>query len=421
MGLLIKNAVLATTNQKLDVLCEDGVITGLAPEISADGHTVLDAAGLMLSPGLVDLHVHLRDPGQTAKEDIATGTAAAAAGGFTAVACMPNTKPVGDSVEVMEYILDRAAKEGSARVLPIAAVTVGQNGETMTDFAALRQAGACAFSDDGVPVMSDQIAQDAMCEATRLGTMVISHCEDADMVKNYACNEGKISELLGIPGRPAIAEDKMVQRDCDIAAATGTRVHIAHVSTKGSVEIIRRAKAAGAPVTAETCPQYFIFTEDLVPEKGTMARINPPLRTEEDRQAILAGVLDGTLDVIVTDHAPHTAEEKAKPLTEAPSGMVGLETSFAACMTYLVKPGHLSLPQLIEKMSVLPSKLIGHDGGRVAIGAPADLMLFDPDEVWTVDPSQFRSRGRNTPFSGVELTGRVKATVCAGRMTYQAE
>lgn len=420
MGLLIKNAVLAMTNETIDLLCEEGKITRMELGISEDAHEVIDARGLLLAPGLVDIHVHLRDPGQTAKEDIVSGTAAAAAGGFTAVACMPNTKPVGDSAEVMQYIQDRAQREGSARVLPIAAVTLGQKGETMTDFAALWQAGACAFSDDGVPVMSDEIMRDAMIEASRLGTVVISHCEDAEMVQNYACNEGRISELLGIPGRPAIAEDKMVERDCQLALQTGARVHIAHVSTMGATQIIRAAKAAGAPVTAETCPQYFIFTEDLVPEKGTMARVNPPLRTKEDREAILAGVLDGTLDVIVTDHAPHTDEEKARPLTDAPSGMVGLETSFAACMTYLVKPGHLTTAQLIEKMSAIPSRLIGHDGGRVEVGAPADLMLFDPDEVWTVDPAKFRSKAHNTPFGGLELTGRVKTTICGGRVTFQS-
>ncbi len=291
----------------------------------------------------------------------------------------------------------------------------------MTDFAALRAAGAAAFSDDGVPVMSDAIMRSAMLEASRLGTMVISHCEDAEMVKNYACNEGKISRLLGIPGRPAKAEDKMVARDCALALETGARVHIAHVSTAGSVEIIRRAKAAGAPVTAETCPQYFIFTEDLVPEKGTMARVNPPLRTQTDRQAILDGLLDGTLDILVTDHAPHTDEEKAKPLTEAPSGMVGLETSFAACLTYLVRPGYLTVAKLLEKMSALPSRLIGHAGGRIEPGAPADLMLFDPDEKWIVDPSRFCSKAHNTPFGGMELYGRVKTTICGGTVTFQAQ
>ncbi len=421
MGLLIKNAVLAIGNRTADVLCEDGCITETGPNLAPGTHTVLDAGGLYLAPGLVDIHVHLRDPGQTEKEDLVTGTAAAAAGGFTAVACMPNTRPVCDNPAAVRDLLTRAAQAGNAHLLPIAAVTLGEHGETMTDFAALRAAGACAFSDDGVPVMSDAIMRAAMLEATRLGTMVISHCEDADMVKNYACNEGRVSALLGLPGRPAEAEDKMVARDCALALETGARVHIAHVSTARAVDIIRRAKAAGAPVTAETCPQYFIFTEDLVLELGTLARVNPPLRTEHDRQAVLNGVLDGTLDVIVTDHAPHTQAEKARPLPDAPSGMIGLETSFAACMTHLVHPGFLTTEQLLARMSAYPAQLIGHNGGRLEVGAPADLMLFDPEEQWTVDPAAFRSKARNTPFAGMTLTGRVKTTICGGKVTFQAQ
>lgn len=419
MDILIQNAVSALTGAPLDVACENGKIAATGASLKVAARTVIDGRGLMVAPGLVDLHVHLRDPGQTEKEDILTGTAAAAAGGFTAVACMPNTRPVCDSPEIVRYILQRA-EQGACRVMPIGAVTLGEKGETMTDFAALRAAGVAAFSDDGVPVMSDAIMREAMVEATRLGTVVISHCEDAEMVKNYACNEGRISRLLGIPGRPAEAEDKMVARDCALALETGARVHIAHVSTAGAVEHIRRAKAAGARVTAETCPQYFIFTEDIVPEKGTMARVNPPLRTERDRQAVLAGVLDGTLDIIVTDHAPHTDAEKARALTDAPSGMVGLETSFSACWTHLVCPGHLTGAQLFEKMSARPSQIIAHAGGTLEVGAPADLMLFDPDGEWTVDPARFRSKAHNTPFAGMRLRGRVKTTICGGNVTFQA-
>ena len=419
MGLLIKNAVSTLTGAPLCVLCDGGKIREIAEKIDETGHEVLDAAGLTLAPGLVDLHVHFRDPGFTEKEDILTGAAAAAAGGFTAVACMPNTKPVCDSPEIVQYILARAER-AACRVFPIGAVTLGEKGETLTDFDALRASGVCAFSDDGVPVMSDEIMRRAMEAATRLGTMVISHCEDAEMVKNYACNEGRISRLLGIPGRPAEAEDKMVRRDCRLALETGARVHIAHVSTAGAVDAIRRAKAAGARVTAETCPQYFIYTEELVPAKGTMARVNPPLRTEKDRQAILTAVLDGTVDIIVTDHAPHTDAEKSRPLTEAPSGMVGLETSFAACMTHLVRPGLLTLQELLERMSARPSRLIGWAGGRLDAGAPADLVLFDPDEEWTVDPAAFRSKAHNTPFAGEKLFGRVKSTICGGKVTFQA-
>ncbi len=425
MGILIQNGTVinpdGALSGRLDILCENGVITEIAPQIVAEGHTVVCADGKIVVPGFVDMHVHLRDPGLTYKEDIATGTAAAAAGGVTTVCCMPNTKPVCDCVEVMQYIQNRAAEAGFARVLPIAAVTVGQKGETLTDFAALRAAGACAFSDDGVPVQSAARMRAALQEAKKLGCCVISHCEDAEMVGNRACNEGKISQQLGIPGRPAVAEDLMVARDVMLAADTGAHVHIAHVSTKGSAEIIRCAKAAGIAVTAETCPQYFMMTEELLLEKGTMARVNPPLRTAEDRDAILQAVLDGTLDCIVTDHAPHSAEEKARPLTEAPSGMVGLETSFAACMTALVVPGYLSLEQLVAKMSCVPAAILGIDAGVLRIGGPADVTVLDPAERWTVAPEQFRSKARNTPFGGMTLTGRVKTTICGGKITFQAE
>ena len=424
MGILIQNGTLVNpageANGMLDLLCENGKISQIAPHISTEGHTVVDATGKTIVPGLVNMHVHLRDPGLTYKEDIATGSAAAAAGGITTVACMPNTKPACDSAATVRYILDRADQAGLCRVLPIGAVTVGEKGQQRTDFAALKAAGVCAFSDDGMPVTSAVIMRDALFAARELGMCIISHCEDGEMVGNKACNEGKISRQLGLPGRPAVAEDLMVARDVMLAADTGGHVHIAHVSTKGAAQIIRMAKAAGVSVTAETCPQYFMMTEELLLEKGTMARVNPPLRTEEDRQAILEAVLDGTLDCIVTDHAPHSQEEKARPLAEAPSGMVGLETSFAAAMTALVVPGHLSLAQLIEKMSVVPASILGIEGGCLKIGGRADLAIVDPDEQWVVDPTKFHSRARNTPFAGMRLTGRVKATVCGGKITFQA-
>lgn len=424
MGILIQNGTLVNPagkeQGKFDILCENGVVSVIAPHILPEGHTVLDASNRIVTPGFLDMHVHLRDPGLTYKEEIATGTAAAAAGGITTVACMPNTKPACDSPETVAYILEKAQREGACRVLPIGAVTMGEKGAEQTDFAALKAAGVCAFSDDGMPVDSAAMMRSALLSAKELGMCVISHCEDREMVGNKACNEGKISRQLGIPGRPAVAEDLMVARDVMLAADTGGHVHIAHVSTKGSAQIIRMAKANGVHVTAETCPQYFMMTEDLLLEKGTMARVNPPLRTEEDRQAILAAVLDGTLDCIVTDHAPHSAEEKARPLTEAPSGMVGLETSFAACMTALVVPGYLTLAQLVEKMSTIPAAILGVEGGKIAVGARADLAIIDPAEEWVVDPAQFRSKARNTPFGGMRLTGRVKATICGGKITFQA-
>ena len=424
MGILLKNAdfidPIAQTVAHTDLLVEEGRIAALGEHLPEGGHQVIDLTGKYLCPGLVDMHVHLRDPGLTAKEDIASGTRAAAAGGFTAVCCMPNTKPAIDSVETVDYVNQKTAQVGSCRVYPIAAVTVGQQGQQLTDFASLSRAGAIAFSDDGVPVDSAKRMRDALLTAKELDKIVISHCEDREMVMNYGVNEGEVSRKLALPGRPAIAEDLMVARDLMLAAETGAHVHIAHVSTAGSAALIREAKARGVNVTAETCPQYFTFTEQEILKKGTAARVNPPLRTEADREAILAAVLDGTLDCIVTDHAPHTPDEKARPLPEAPSGMVGLETSLGACLTHLVRPGHLTIPQLIAKMTAVPASILGLPVAT-KVGDAADLMAFDYDETWTVDPAQFRSKGRSTVFTGETLTGRVVLTLCGGKVTYSGE
>lgn len=421
MGILLKNADFvdpaAQSIAHTDLLVEDGHIAAMGEHLPELDHQVVDLTGKYLCPGLVDMHVHLRDPGLTDKEDIASGTRAAAAGGFTAVCCMPNTKPAIDNVETVNYVNQKAAETGSCRVYPIAAVTLGQQGAQLTDFAALSQAGAIAFSDDGVPVDSAKRMRDALLAAKALNKIVISHCEDREMVMNYGVNEGAVSKELGLPGRPAIAEDLMVARDLMLSAETGAHVHIAHVSTAGAAALIREAKARGVNVTAETCPQYFIFTEQEILTKGTAARVNPPLRTEADRETILAAVLDGTLDCIVTDHAPHTPAEKARPLPEAPSGMVGLETSLGACLTHLVRPGHLTLPQLIAKMTTVPASILGLPVAT-KVGDIADLTAFDPDETWTVDPENFRTKGRSTVFTGETLTGRVVLTICGGKITY---
>ena len=419
MSITLRNIKVWNTGEVIDL-----VVPGTAAAYFADASAVadgadIDATGRTVAPGFEDPHVHFRDPGLTYKEDILTGSAAAAAGGFTTVACMPNTKPVLDTPEQMEYVLEKGKHHGFCHVLPIGAVTVGQKGKMLTDFDALAQAGAVAFSDDGVPVTSAVRMRDALKAAKKLHKIVISHCEDGEMVKNYAVNEGEVSRQLGLPGRPAIAEDLMVARDLMLAKETGAHVHIAHVSTKGSAQLIRQAKQDGVSVTAETCPQYFIYTEQEILKKGTMARVNPPLRTAEDRQAILEAVLDGTLDCIVTDHAPHSAEEKARPLPDAPSGMVGLETSLAACLSYLVKPGYLTVPQLIRKMTVVPASILGLEAGTLHAGGAADLCVFDAEEQWTVDPQNFRSKGRNTVFAGDTLTGKVKLTVCGGKITHR--
>lgn len=423
MAILLKNGRVIDPAKKTitaaDVLVENDKIAKIGPNIPEEDHQVYDCGGKMIAPGLVDMHVHLRDPGLTYKEDIVTGTAAAAAGGFTSVACMPNTKPAIDTAETIEYILTKAKKEGSCRVYPIGAVTMGLGCVEPTDITALHKAGAIAFSDDGVPITSATRMRDALTESKRLDSFIISHCEDGEMVGNKAVNEGKISRQLGLPGRPAIAEDLMVARDLMLAKETESHVHIAHVSTAGSANLIRQAKKHGVNVTAETCPQYFIYTEDEILKKGTMARVNPPLRTENDKQAILEAVLDGTLDCIVTDHAPHSAEEKAKPLPDAPSGMVGLETSLAACITALVKPGYLTLPELIEKMSTIPANILGLQPVLPEEGNLADLFVFDPEETWTVEPANFCSKGRNTVFIGEQLQGRVHLTICGGKITHQ--
>lgn len=403
----------------MDILIEDGKIAVIGSTILDEEAEVLDARGLVVCAGLVDMHVHLREPGFEYKETVQTGAAAAAAGGFTAIACMPNTKPATDSPEQIAYVLGKAEQACGVRILPIGAVTVGQKGRELTDFEALKRAGAVALSDDGVPVQNANLVRDALILAKRKDMTVLSHCEDADMVKNYALNEGKVSRQLRLPGRPAIAEELQVARDAMLAEETGGAVHICHVSTAKAVNIIRRYKRRGVAITCETCPQYFTLTEDEILKQGTMARVNPPLRTKADVEGIIAGLKDGTIDAIVTDHAPHSAEEKAKPLPEAPSGMVGLETSLALTLTALYHSGHMSLSDIIRKMTLNPACILRTNGGRVVLGCDADLTLFDPDEEWTIDPRQFKSKGRNTPFGGHKVKGRVKYTIVGGKVIYR--
>ena len=416
--LLIKNGRMcggAASAGTCDILVKDGKIADIAENIADDGEAeVIRADGLVVAPGLVDMHVHFRDPGYEQKEDILTGAAAAAAGGVTTCCCMPNTLPVADDEAIIRYIIEKA-KAAPIKVLPLGAVTIGQKGAELTDFAKLKEAGAVALSDDGNPIQSAELMRRALRLAHECGMLIVSHCEDADMVRNYAANEGEVSRKLGVPGRPAIAEEIMVARDAMLAAETGARVHIAHVSTAGSVEIIRRAKAADARITAETCPQYFTLTEDELLRQGAFARVNPPLRTRNDAAAIVQGLIDGTIDAIATDHAPHTAEEKSLPLTEAPSGMIGLETSLALALTSLYHPGHLSMERIIALMSANPSRILGLESGILTIGADADIIIFDPDEEWTVQPERFKSKARNTPFTGTKLRGKVKFTISGGR------
>ena len=383
-----------------------------------EGAQVIDAAGKVVAPGLVDVHVHFRDPGFTYKEDIHTGAAAAAKGGFTTVVLMANTKPVVDNAETLNYVLEEGKKTG-INVLSTAAVSVGLKGQELTDMEALKAAGAAGFTDDGIPLRDGALVRAAMEKAAALNMPLSFHEEDPAYIKQNGINHGEVSEKLGIYGSPALAEDSLVARDCMIALDTGATVDIQHISSGHSVEMVRLAKKRGANVWAEVTPHHFTLTEDAVLEHGTLAKMNPPLRTEWDRQMLIEGLKDGTIDMIATDHAPHSKEEKEKPITEAPSGITGLETSLALGITSLVKKGHLTMVQLMEKMSLNPARLYHLDCGRLEEGRPADLVIFDPEKVWTVKAEEFASKSANSPFVGEELTGKVTYTICKGKVIYE--
>ena len=424
MKILIKNGRLVHpvtgTVVLLDLLVEDGIVALMERGIDVEADRVINASGLMVAPGLVDMHVHLRDPGLTYKEDIVTGSNAAARGGVTAMACMANTKPTVDTPELVQYVLERAKEGSGVQIYPIGALSKGPMGEEPTDAEALQKAGAIAISDDGCNVDNANLMRDVLIRARRLNLPVLCHCEDTSMVEGRAVNEGSVSRQLWLEGRPAIAEEIMVMRDAMLAEETGAHVHICHVSTGRSVDIIRRMKRKGVNITCETCPQYFTLTEDAVLEKGSLARVNPPLRTAKDVEAIIAGLKDGTIDAIATDHAPHSAEEKARNLTRAPSGMVGLETSLALCLTALYHTKKMDMPSLIKKMSTNPAEILHLAKGRMSLGGDADLVIFDPDEEWVIDPEQFASKGHNTPFAGAKVKGKVKYTIVKGNIVYEA-
>ena len=423
MKLLIKNGrvVHPVTSAVIlqDILIEDGKIVLIERGLEAEADQVIDASGLAVSPGLVDMHVHLRDPGLTYKEDIITGSNAAARGGITAMACMANTSPTVDCPEQVQYVLDRANQGSGVQIFPIAALSKGLRGEEPTDADALKKAGAIALSDDGNNVDNANLMRDVLIQAGQLDIPVLCHCEDTSMVEGRAVNEGSVSLQLWLEGRPAIAEELVVMRDAMLAEETGAHVHICHVSTARSVEIIRKMKKKGIHITCETCPQYFTLTEDEVLVQGSLARVNPPLRTAQDVKGIIAGLKDGTIDAIATDHAPHSAEEKARPLVRAPSGMIGLETSLAITLTQLYHTGKMELPEIIRRMSTNPSDILHLPKGRMSLGVDGDLTIFDPNEEWTVDPERFASKARNTPFGGWKVKGRVKYTIVKGRVIYR--
>lgn len=418
--LLIKNGrvvdPVTETDDILDILIDGNRIREVGKNIAADGVRLLDAAGLVVAPGLMDAHVHFRDPGFTEKEDILTGAAAAARGGFTTVVCMANTKPAVDNLETLAYIQHKGEQTG-IHVLQAAAITMGLKGKELTDMEALAGAGAAGFTDDGIPLMDEKLLLEAMQRAADLDLPVSLHEEDPLFIHGAGVNDGETARQLGYGGASRTAENVMAARDSMIALHTGASVCIQHISAAESVEVVRMARRMGADVHAEATPHHFTLTEDAVLKYGTLARMNPPLRTEADRQAIIAGIKDGTIDMIVTDHAPHTSEEKARPIQTAPSGITGLETSLGLGIMSLVRPGHISLLQLIRLMSTNPALFYRMIPGSISPGAPADLVLFGENESWTVD--HFASKAENSPFRGWTLPGKVHYTICGGRIVYK--
>lgn len=418
MRLLLQNVRLIDPSQGLDqvgdLLLEDGKVAQIGKGLSCEDGETIDGTGLTAAPGLVDMHVHLRDPGLTYKEDVYSGCRAAAAGGVTSLLAMPNTKPAMDTPETVRLLLERA-KTADAAVYTAACITKDLKGETLADLAGLREAGAIALSDDGRPVVNTRCLLEALEQAPGLGMVVTAHCEDLYLASGGLMHEGAVSRKLGVPGIPAAAEDCGTAREIAAAASIGASIHICHVSTKGSVELIRDAKARGVKVTAETCPHYLLLTDGALESRDADYRMNPPLREEKDRLALIQGLKDGTLDAIATDHAPHSPEEKSDFL-KAPNGSIGMETSLAASLTAL--EGHLSLPEILQKMSWNPARILNIPAGTLQVGAPADVVLFDPEKRWTVDENALHGKSRNTPFKGMTLKGKVAMTIFHGRVVY---
>lgn len=422
MELVIKQVRIVDPANGRDQVSNVYVKDGKIAEISDADHPaaqVIDGKGLVAVPGLVDIHVHLRDPGLTYKEDIATGSAAAAAGGFTSIFAMPNTEPVTDNVETIAYVEETGRKADNAHVYVMPAMTVGQQGKEVSDFAAYRAHGIVAVTDDGKAVADPLVARQVMEEAKKYHLLPVTHSDDVRLVNGGVMNEGEVSRRLGVKGNPSISEELMVERDILLAQYVGHKVHIQHMSSGISVALVREAQKRGVDVTCETGPHYIALNDEWVEKVGANARMNPPLRTERDRQLILQGIADGTITILATDHAPHSAKEKEGPLESTMNGIVGLETAFPVYYTYLVKSGIISLSKLVELTSTNPAQRVGIPAGTLSIGANADLMLFDPEATYTIDKNTFRSKGRNTPFDGMEVSGKVKYTILCGRVVYQ--
>lgn len=404
-----------------DLLIADGKVQQIGSRLSADGAQVIDAAGLIVSPGLLDIHVHLREPGDEEEETIATGSAAAVAGGFTGIACMPNTRPALDGEAAIEFVYRQASRANLCNVYPVGAATKGREGVELAEMGQMVRAGAVAFSDDGVGIASTGVMFRALQYVRMFDKPILQHCEDHDMAAGGVMNGGETSTRLGLPGINPIAEELMIQRDLALLKQTGSRYHVCHISTAGSVDLVRRAKAAGLNVTAEVCPHHLLLNEEACATYDTNYKMNPPLRTQQDVDACLQGVVDGTIDCLITDHAPHGIQEKEREFLYAPFGIIGLETALPLFIKALIAPGLLSWPEMIRRMTINPARVLSLDKGTLAVGADADVTLIHPDTEWTIDVRQFKSKSRNCPFDGQDVAGRAVMTIVGGEIKYQIE
>ncbi len=419
----VANGRIIDPSQRLDQIADLWIrgetILGVGPHPELQANLTLDASGKIVSPGLIDMHVHLREPGREEDETIATGTASALAGGITSVACMPNTEPALDSQAAAEFVYLQAARAGNANVFPVGAITKARQGEELAEMGGLVEGGAVAFTDDGSPVVSAEIMRRALEYCRMFDKAILSHAEDLELTRGGVMNEGYESMRLGLRGMPAAAEEVMVHRDIALAELTGGRLHILHVSTAGSVDLIRRARQRGVRVSGEACPHHLALTDKCLQTFDSNYKMAPPLRTEADVQALIAGLKDGTLEVIASDHAPHAPEKKMRELTEAPNGIIGVETLLPICILCLIEPGHLTWPQLLEKLTIHPARVLGIDRGTLQSGAMADVTIIDPNVAWTIDPSKFRSKSRNCPFGGWKVRGRAQTVLVAGEVRFE--
>lgn len=410
MKILLKSCLLVGEKTRKDILLNNGKVSKIEKNIVVKADKTIDATNLLVLPGLIDMHVHLREPGYEYKENIYSGTKAAAKGGFTSVCCMPNTRPVCDNETVVIYIQDQAAKANFCRVYPIGAITKGLEGKELAEIGCMKDAGIVAISDDGNPVENSQIMRLALEYSKDFDIPVISHCEDKNLVADGIANEGYNGTLAGLRGNTRAAEEVMVAREIVLAETLNTRVHIAHTSTRGSLELIRQAKKRGVKVTCETCPHYFVLEDSLLLSFDTNLKVNPPIRTEDDRNAVIDAIIDGTVDCIVTDHAPHSKDEKNVEFNYAMNGISGIETSFALCYTYLVKAGHITLAKLVELMSTNPARILGLSGGNLSIGS-TDISIFETEQPYLIEVAKFLSKGKNSPFNGYEVYGKALYTI----------